>query len=48
MIMNMMKADGDDAINVRRRRRRQGKGTALNLRGLGREDVRRQGFGKRE
>ena len=31
--MNMMKADGDDAINVRRRRRRQGKGTTLNLRG---------------
>ena len=48
MVINMMKADGDDEINVRRRRRRQGKGTALTLRGLGRGDVRRQGFGKRE
>ena len=24
MVMNMMKADGDDAINVRRRKRRRG------------------------
>ena len=47
MVINMMKADRDDEINVRRRRR-QGKGTALTLRGLGRGDVRRQGFGKRE